>query len=109
MRKFLSTGWGWITAGYVLVVLLGYVDYLTGDYSLLLFYLAPVSLVAWQGGRRGALLVSLIAGLARYVSDYYSHSALTFKPWQSLEDTALIVAVAFLVLVMKKLMTESRA
>ncbi|GFO65856.1 hypothetical protein M1B72_02530 [Geomonas paludis] len=108
MRKVLNAGRGWVTAGYVLVVLLGYVDYLTGDYSLLLFYLAPVSLIAWQGGRRGALLVSLLAGLARYVSDYYSHSALTFKPWQSLEDTALIVAVAFLVLVMKKLMTESR-
>ncbi|QXE90464.1 DUF4118 domain-containing protein [Geomonas subterranea] len=109
MRKFLSEGYGWVTAGYLLVVMLGYVDYLTGDYSLLLFYLAPVSLVAWHGGRRGAVLVSLLSGLARYVSDYYSHSALTFKPWQPLEDTALIIAVASLVLVMKKLMTETRA
>ncbi|WP_224983600.1 hypothetical protein [Geomonas agri] len=108
MRKVLNTGQGWVTTGYIAVVALGYVDYLTGDYSLLLFYLAPVSLVSWQGGARGAILVSLFAGLARYLSDYYSHSALTFKSLQSLEDTALIVAVAFLVLVMKKMMTESR-
>lgn len=107
MRKFLTAN-AWVTVGYVLVILLGYIDYLTGDYSLVLFYLAPVSLVSWQGGRRGAVLVSLFSGLARYLSDYYSHSALTFKPWTSLQDTALIMAVSFLVLVMKKMMSENR-
>lgn len=107
MPKILSNGW--VVTGYVLVIILGFVDYLTGDYSLLLFYLAPVSLVSWLKGRRGAVLVSLLSGLARYVSDYYSHSALAFKPWRSIEDMALIFAVAFLVLVIKKLMTEKRA
>lgn len=96
-----------VAAGYVVVVILGFVDYLTGDYSLLPFYLAPVSLVSWLQGRRAAVLVSLLSGVARYVSDYYSHSALTFKPWNSLQDMALILVVACLVLVMKKLMSET--
>lgn len=99
----------WLAASYILVVILGYVDYVTGDYSLLPFYLAPVSLVSWLRGRRDAFLVSLLSGMARYVSDYYSHSALTFKPWNSLEDLALILTVAFLVVVMKRLMTDTRA
>jgi hypothetical protein len=108
MREFSRNGNGWVVAGYAVTVALGFVDYVTGDYSLLLFYLAPVSLISWLQGRRGAITVSLLAGLARYVSDYYSHSALSFRPLHSLEDMALISAVAFLVLVMKKLMTEQR-
>ncbi len=106
MRKVAYSWDGLVTCGYLLVIVLGYVDYVTGDYSLLLFYLGPVALVSWLSGARGAVLVSLLSGLARYLSDYYSHSALTFKPWNSLEDMALIAAVSILVLVMKKMMAE---
>lgn len=105
MRKVFSVRDGLASAGYLLVIILGCIDYATGDYSLLLFYLGPVALVSWLKGARGALLVSLLSGLARYISDYYSHSSLTFRPLSSLEDVALIAAVSFLVLVMKKMMT----
>lgn len=109
MRKVMNSGEWLVNSGYLLVMILGYVDYATGDYSLLLFYLGPVALVSWLKGARGAILVSLLSGLARYFSDYYSHSALTFKPFSSIEDMALIAAVSCLVLVMKKLMTEPQA
>lgn len=108
MGKTLRNG-EWLTAGgYLAVVALGVVDYLVEDYSLLLFYLAPVALISWRQECRGAFFVSVLSGLARFVSDYESHSPTTFKPFTSLEDTALIFAVAYLVPVVKRLMAEQR-
>ena len=48
--------------GLVAVVLLGFADYLTGpDISFALFYLIPLSLVAWSSGRRSGFLLSVIS------------------------------------------------
>ncbi|WP_054698254.1 hypothetical protein [Geotalea toluenoxydans] len=33
-------------SGYILVAILAYVDYVTGDFSIILFYLIPIFLVA---------------------------------------------------------------
>ena len=50
--------------GLAAVVLLGLADYLTGpDISFTLFYLIPLSLVAWSSGRRAGFLLSLISAI----------------------------------------------
>jgi len=55
----------WAITGGVLVLLLGWVDYITGyELSFALFYLIPISLVAWFGGRRLGLLISTASALA---------------------------------------------
>jgi signal transduction histidine kinase len=49
-------------AGLLAVVLLGYADYLTGpDISFALFYLIPLSLVAWTCGRWSGFILSVIS------------------------------------------------
>lgn len=50
--------------GLAAVVLLGLADYLTGpDISFTLFYLIPLSLVAWSSGRRAGFLLCLISAI----------------------------------------------
>lgn len=46
----------------IFIILLGIVDYFTGyEVSFALFYLLPVSLVAWFAGKKGGLFIAFIA------------------------------------------------
>ena len=94
--------------GFIMVAGLGYLDYLTGDYSLLIFYAIPIALEAWFLGRWGAVVISLSAGLARLVSDYYSYSATSFRYWNSLQDMAFLLMVGLLIAMIKKLLAEDQ-
>jgi hypothetical protein len=35
----------------VFVMVIGWADYITGDYSMTVFYLIPVAVATWYGGR----------------------------------------------------------
>jgi K+-sensing histidine kinase KdpD len=100
--------WLLMLTGILLVTLLGYVDYLTGDYSLLIFYVVPITLEAWFLGYWGAVVISLLAGLARFVSDYYSYSGASFKYWNSLQDMLFLLMVGLLIATVKKLLTAEQ-
>jgi hypothetical protein len=58
----------------LLLAAIGYVDFLTGDYSVLIFYLIPVAFTVWLHGELGAIIVSIASCFARYISDYYCYS-----------------------------------
>jgi len=98
--------WLLMLAGFLAVALLGYLDYLTGDYSLLIFYAFPIAVEAWFLGRWGAIVISLSAGLARLVSDYFSYSGSSFRYWNSLQDMAFLLMVGLLIATLKKLLAE---
>jgi diguanylate cyclase (GGDEF)-like protein len=53
----------------ILLVLLGSLDHATGDYSLIVFYLIPVSLVAWFVSRTSGVLFCLLAFITRFLAD----------------------------------------
>lgn len=64
--------WLSIPATLSLVTAIGYADYLTGDYSILIFYMIPIALAAWsQGnGRSGTTaLLSTSESAAALVAD----------------------------------------
>ena len=94
----------------VAVVLLGVVDFITGDYSVLIFYALPVALVGWYVGRGGAVLISLAAGLARGLSDYMSYTSYgtPMRYWNSVQDMVFLVMVGLLIALVKKLMVEEQ-
>jgi hypothetical protein len=92
--------------GFFMVTALGCLDYLTGDYSLLIFYAVPVALEAWVLGRGGAIFISLAAGVARLVSDHFSYSGSSFRYWNSLQDMAFLLLVGLLVATVKSLLLE---
>jgi hypothetical protein len=90
----------------LMVAGLGYLDYLTGDYSILIFYLIPVTLVAWLLDRRSALFIVFTSGMARVLSDYYSYSSPAFKWWNSFQDTIFLLMIGLLVALLKKLLSS---
>jgi len=98
--------WLLLLVCYLLVGILGYIDYLTGDYSILIFYLLPLFPAAWLLGNKGAWRVSLASGAARVVSDYYSYSDSTLRYWNSLQDTAFLFMVGFLMVLVKRLLND---
>ena len=93
--------WLTIAIGIVLVGVIGGIDFLTGDYSILIFYLIPVSLVSWFSGRWAGATIAVASGCARFISDY----ALAINPrhlyWNSMEDMIFLVIVAFLIALLR--------
>lgn len=53
----------------LLLVILGWLDYLTGDYSLIIFYLVPVSLAAWFVNRWSGVLFCVLSFVTRLIAD----------------------------------------
>jgi PAS domain S-box-containing protein len=70
--------------GLALVVLVGVIDYLTGvEISFSIFYLIPVSLVAWFAGKWPGLLIALTSAAACLTADSmggstFSHAAIPY-------------------------------
>jgi len=96
--------WLLMLIGLALVTAVGYLDYLTGDYSLLIFYAVPVALEAWFLGRWHSVLISLAAGLTRFVSDYLSYTGTDFKYWNSLQDMAFLLMFGLLIAWVRQLL-----
>ena len=91
-----------IVAGIVLVVVIGYLDYLTGyDLSFSSFYLLPLFLLAWKGGPGGAWLGVLTATAARTLADLlggHPYSSVLLPIWNTGMRVLLYGAVAYVLL-----------
>lgn len=62
-----------LAAGFVVIGGIGYVDYLVPpEIPLSLFYLLPISLIAWYGGKWSGITASLTAASVWYLSDISS-------------------------------------
>jgi signal transduction histidine kinase len=57
------------TLAVALVALIGWFDYVTGDFSLALFYLAPVAIATWYAGRADGWFIGLLSAAAWLVGD----------------------------------------
>lgn len=98
--------WLILAIGLLLVAGLGVLDYLTGDYSLLIFYAIPVALEAWFLGRAGTVAISLASGLARLTSDYLTYTGNRFSYWNSFQDTAFLLMMGLLIAWVHQLLQE---
>lgn len=89
----------------VLLLVLGWLDIISGDYSLIVFYLVPVSLTAWFVGKRSGLLFCVLAAVVRFVADegYNSftpfHSMLHY--WNDLVEFLFLIIMSLLFSVLK--------
>lgn len=93
----------------LMVVVLGGVDYFTGDYSLVIFYLIPISLAAWFYGRWNGLLVAACSGVTRVASDFALHGAgknSALHYWNFSVEAFLFVIAATLVAALKMSMAK---
>jgi len=91
---------GAMVAGLLLAAAIGVLDYLVGPEILLgLFYLVPISLAAWFGGRKSGLLVSGLSTAAWIVANVlparYSHPAIAI--WNAAWGLGFFLVVSLLV------------
>ena len=86
----------------LLVALIGVIDYLTGDYSILIFYLLPIALAAWYVGKMGGVAMAAAAGVARIVSDHSSFTNSAHMYWNSAEEMIFLLIVALLIATIKR-------
>ena len=96
-----------ITVGGVCLAVLGVIDYLTGaDISVAIFYLLPVSLVAWRVGRPAGMWMSIASVLLWYVADvmggaFDSHTVALY--WNAAVRLSTFVLVTYLLSTLKTL------
>ena len=102
-----------VTAGsLLLVVILGFVDYVTGDYSLVIFYLIPICLDAWYCNRWSGIGVAVCAGATRIVSDLALHGGGVMSPlhyWNFSVEAIFFLIVASLVTILRKALEKDAA
>ena len=91
--------------GILLIVLIGYIDYVTGDYSILVFYLLPVAFVCWYHGRGGGILMAVASGIARFASDVFLYKDALLHYWNSVQDMIFLLVVSVLVSFLHKELT----
>src|SRR6266567_4637544 len=114
MRNMLEKlpSWLLLLSGLVIVALIGGIDYLTGDYSMLIFYAIPVALEAWFLGRSGTFVICIAAGSARFSADYLSYTGSysdnSIRYWNSLQDMLFLLVVGMLIVTVKKLIADDQ-
>jgi K+-sensing histidine kinase KdpD len=89
--------WLLLLIGVAMVAVIGLLDYLSGDYSMLIFYAVPVAMVAWFVGCWGAAVISLFSGVGRFISDYFSYSTSSVRYWNSLQDMIFLLLMGMLI------------
>jgi inner membrane protein involved in colicin E2 resistance len=63
----------------IVMLILAYVDYLTSDYSLVLFYILIVSVSSWYTNIGFGIISATLCAIVEAVSDYYVHGDAVFN------------------------------
>jgi signal transduction histidine kinase len=91
--------------GFVLLVLIGGIDYLTGpELSCSIFYLIPISLVAWFVGRRAGILMSIVGATMWLIADLlaghpYSYPAIPY--WNAMVRLGFFLIVVYVMSILQ--------
>ncbi len=94
-----------IALGFMLVLLVGAVDYVTGEeINVTIFYLLPISLAAWFMGGTAAISVCLMSSAVEFIANSaagrsYSHILIAF--WNSAVQLGFFLVYAFILLIIK--------
>lgn len=103
MRKFFeSLGKPLVlTVGLFLVFLMGFVDYFTGsDLAFSIFYLIPISIVAWNNGKYYGICVALLSSIVWYYVDIQGGRGYTTEAigyWNALMRFGFFIIVVYLI------------
>jgi diguanylate cyclase (GGDEF)-like protein len=84
----------------LMTLIVGVVDFMIGhEISTALFYVLPIAIASWYGGRKPAILVSVLAAVTWLITDIgsgqeYSHPAIL--PWNTFMRLAIFLLIALL-------------
>lgn len=85
---------------FIFLLFLGWLDRLTGDYSLIIFYLIPVSFSAWFVGKKSGLFFCVLSIMVRILVDegsrltVFSHTALHY--WNEMIEFLFLLIMSLL-------------
>jgi signal transduction histidine kinase len=91
--------------GFILIIFMGAVDYLTGqEIDLVIFYLLPISLAAWFANRNIAIILCLISSAVEFSANTaagrtYSHFLIAF--WNSAVSFGFFLLYVFILSTLK--------
>jgi PAS domain S-box-containing protein len=96
-----------IVAGFALVAILGFVDFVSGnEVSFALFYFLPLFITSWLAGRGPGIVMALVTGAICLVTDHREGEMFS-NPWipyfNLATRTGVFLVVALLVSTMKEL------
>ena len=80
------------------VVVLGFVDYVTGyELGFFLFYFLPIVIAAWKVGPTSSYLISILSSIVWFLSDISSHpySSALFAFWNTIMLLMCFLIIAY--------------
>jgi light-regulated signal transduction histidine kinase (bacteriophytochrome) len=84
----------------LLSLLLGVADYITGDFSLSLFYCFPIAVASWFIGKRAGLFISILCGAELFIADQLVAptyvSFVSIRSWNALMEVCLLLMTGYL-------------
>ncbi len=100
--------WFLVLFSIVLVAAIGVADKVTGDYSMLIFYLVPVFLTSWFVDKKYGLLTVAAAGIARGISnmppDGFAPFYYSLHYWNTLVDMVFLLLVGLLISYLRQIL-----
>lgn len=95
-----------------LLMTLGWLDYITGNYSLIIFYLIPISLVVWFVGKTSGLLFCVLALITRLIADAavtsFAFQFSTLHYWNMFVEFVFLLIMTLLLSALKKSLAKGR-
>jgi signal transduction histidine kinase len=88
--------------GYVLLILIALIDYLTADISFSIFYLIPVSFVTWFVNKKFGTITSVMCALMWFyieslTSGHINHFSMPIPYWNAAVRFGFFIIVVFLI------------
>ena len=104
---------GILLLGLVLMLFLGYVDFITGvDLNFFVFYFIPVSFIAWYARRPYAIGMSLLAAMVWLIVDSFSghqYKQLHFAYWNAFVRWTSFVILALAISQVKTMLEKEKS
>lgn len=88
----------------IIMFMLAYVDYLTADYSLVLFYVLIVVGATWYTNLAFGICIATLCAIVEAVSDYYVHHGAVLHPvyyWNWTCNLVIYVTLSFVIYYVK--------
>jgi diguanylate cyclase (GGDEF)-like protein len=96
----------WTAAGVVLVIVIALVDSLVGTHlTIPLFYLVPISMVAWFAGGRLGLVISTASSIAWFMTDFSisnNYNNIVTLVWNTILQLVFFIVVTALFSTLRK-------
>lgn len=118
MKKFIDyldmqPKWLMFFWGLFFVAVLGVIDYLTGDFSLTLFYLLPVFIGAWFVNKWAGLAICFLSGaviiLVRKLPPITSFDSSAMSVWNTSMEICFLVIMNYMFAILKKELNIEKA